>query len=276
MEYTPGIYDISNEEYHSSEGISRSQLMTMRKTPYHYWFEHISGLSEGHAESEAMKLGSALHIMVLEPEKFDPQYYIAKHWDRRTTLGKQGYAAEQEEAAGRIMLSHEQWRLLQCMGEGIGKNSDAQAILAKNQLLGKAEQSIYWNEPNTGVRCKCRPDLWHDKVVIDLKTSVNASYREFQSSVYKYGYHIQAGMIQEGIRNVTGVTIHDFCFVVVEKEPPFATAVYLLDETAIARGASEFRTLLAKLKYAQDNEEWEGYPTQNLILPPWANYTEIV
>lgn len=272
MGFTQGIYDIPNEEYHASEGISRSQLMAMRRTPYHYWFDHISGLSAGHVESEAMKLGSALHVMVLEPDKFDAQYYVGKHCDRRTTIGKQSHAQQLEEAGTRILLAPDNYRLLQSMVEGIGKNNDAQAILSVNQQLGKAEQSIYWDDPNTGLLCKCRPDLWHDTVVIDLKTSLNASYREFQSSTYKYGYHIQAGMIQEGIRHVTGITIHDFCFVVVEKEPPFATAVYLLDETALAKGVSEFRTLLRRVKDSMESNNWDGYPTQNLILPVWAHY----
>ena len=33
----PGIYSISNEDYHNGPAISRSALMEFRKSPYHYW-----------------------------------------------------------------------------------------------------------------------------------------------------------------------------------------------------------------------------------------------
>lgn len=38
--YNPGIYEIENEDYHNSNGLSRSALLTFRKSPLHYWDEY--------------------------------------------------------------------------------------------------------------------------------------------------------------------------------------------------------------------------------------------
>jgi hypothetical protein len=44
MKFENGIHAITNEQYHSSEGISRSDLMRFKKSPMH--FKHKQSLKE--------------------------------------------------------------------------------------------------------------------------------------------------------------------------------------------------------------------------------------
>lgn len=271
MNFTNGVHNITNEQYHASNGVSRSALMKLRKSKFHYWYEYLSNQFIKPDDTEALIFGNALHTMILEPNEFDKRYFVADKVDRRTKEGKFRHSEMMQEAGDRILITDHLHFKLQLMNESIKRNEQA-AELLKN---GKAEQSIYWTDEETGLVCKCRPDLWHKNMIIDLKTTASAAYRDFQSSCYKYGYHIQAGMIQEGVKSVTGQIIKDFVFIATEKEAPYATAVYILDDEAIAQGVREFKKLLKTLKKSQVENDWSTYDTQILTLPAYAQYDEV-
>lgn len=65
----PGIYyDISNDEYHSGIGISKSGLDLIAKSPAHYKAV-VDGLVK-REPTKAQSLGTAFHELLLEPELF--------------------------------------------------------------------------------------------------------------------------------------------------------------------------------------------------------------
>jgi hypothetical protein len=101
-------------------------------------------------------------------------------------------------------------------------------------MPGKAEQSYFWTDVETREECKCRPD-WHSadgKIIVDVKTTEDASPGKFlRSSVLGWRYHVQAAFYMQGLP-----TAEVFLFVVVEKKPPFAVAVYSLPQKLIDRG----------------------------------------
>ena len=62
----PGIYrDISNSEYHSGEGLAASHFRELLRSPLHY----ITRVNTSSKETPAMKLGTAVHCAILEPER---------------------------------------------------------------------------------------------------------------------------------------------------------------------------------------------------------------
>lgn len=89
--------------------------------------------------------------------------------------------------------------------------------------------------------CKARPDIWHNNMVGDLKSTRSAAPRDFQRDIHGYGYYLQAGMISEGLYTLQGVNMMNFVYIPVEKEAPYATAVYRLDENAVNKGREEFK-----------------------------------
>ncbi len=74
--YDDGVHIISNDEYHNSEGISRSRLMLLDKSPYHYWYEMLSGMAEGKTATRALNIGAIFHTLLLEPELFAKEYVV--------------------------------------------------------------------------------------------------------------------------------------------------------------------------------------------------------
>ncbi len=266
--YENGRYDISNDEYHTSEGLSRSKLMAMRKSPYHYWYEHINPEFIKPQATDAMMFGSAFHTLIMEPENFHKDYFLMDKIDRRTSAGKERYKAFQEENAHKILLSHEQFLQLSAMKTAFDQHPQARKFIEQ----GKIEQSFYWTDVDTGIQCKARPDIWHNNMIVDLKTTDSASYRDFQVSTYKYGYHIQAAMLQEAFKYALDKHIDSFIFIACEKKPPYAIAIYVMDESAVAHGLTEFKGILRKYKECLEKNEWPSYETQLLTLPAYAKF----
>jgi exodeoxyribonuclease VIII len=268
----PGIYDITNEEYHFSEGISRSGLMTFSKTPRHYWNQYLKEDREPEKSTPAKEFGAAFHPYILEPHLFKRDFvYEDMKVDKRTKKGKEYIKKFTEDNVGKTILTYDEYQTLLGMVNSI--NADPFIL----ELIQKAsyEKSIYWIDPDTGVLCKCRPDILHEiganvVIVCDLKTTINASEKAFQRSVYNYGYHVQAAMISEGIKAQMNRQVDEFIFIAVEKLKPYLTAIYFLDKNAIEKGREEFKKLLVQYKECLEKNNWPGYEQKYITLPSWA------
>ena len=178
----PGVYGgIGNEEYHKGPGLSSSDLKLLARSPLHY----KTAKASPHEETDAMRLGTAVHCAILEPERIDTEYVVAPEGsDRRTKTGKAQWA--ELEATGKTILSREEARIVQGISESVRKHPTASRLFTG----GLVEQSCYWDQTvyyadtSAEVLCKCRPDYIKDisggYVVVDLKTTLDAREKAFQ------------------------------------------------------------------------------------------------
>lgn len=261
-----GIYDISNNEYHSSPGISRSGIMLLKRSPKHFWHKYINPLREPEKSTAAKTFGNAVHTAILEPHLFFDQYCIIPKLDKRTTKGKEKFATFSAANIGKIILTEEEYSEIQKISHSINKTEIPQQLVEG----AKYEKSIYWTDKETGILCKSRPDIWHTNMIVDLKTTADASFHAFQRDLYSYGYHIQAAMIREGIREIMGKDMSNFIFLAIEKEEPFVPAIYQLDESALDRGRDALKCHLQTYKECLEKNEWPGYPIERISLPAYA------
>lgn len=69
----PGVYgDLSNAEYHGGPGISKSGLDLMDKAPATY--RYVTDNPKDREETPAMRIGTAVHAAILEPDMFAATY----------------------------------------------------------------------------------------------------------------------------------------------------------------------------------------------------------
>ncbi|MEX6061337.1 PD-(D/E)XK nuclease-like domain-containing protein [Providencia hangzhouensis] len=74
--FEPGRYpDISNDDYHSSNGISSTMLKDGRISLMYFERRHISKIIQ-RERSEALDFGSLFHTLVLEPEKVEDEFSL--------------------------------------------------------------------------------------------------------------------------------------------------------------------------------------------------------
>ncbi len=146
----------------------------------------------------------------------------------------------------RIVLDPEAWDQLHRMREAVYALPEARAIL---DLEWVAEQSVYWVDPQTGVLCRCRPDLWARKarIILDVKTTDDASAEGFAKSIANWGYDVQDPFYSDGIEVATGKPLVGFLFLAVEKSACVVdgvakgVAVYRLDDASRDLGRAKYR-----------------------------------
>ena len=115
-------------------------------------------------------------------------------------------------------------------------------------------------------------------MIVDVKTTNDASPKAFLNTVIKYGYHRQAAIYIDGYNEVTNGKVDAFFFLVVEKTPPYRVECYTLEDMFINYGREEFHRLLRLEKECRENDFWPhwtgdvrtGESLIELNLPQWA------
>lgn len=266
------IEGMENDAYHAAEGISASGLKLIGRSPLHYWARYIDPNREPQEETPALRLGTAIHCAVLEPLRFAAEYAVAPRVDRRTKEGKETWTAFEAEcaAAGKKVIADGEYRTCMAISERLNRHPAA-SVLFRN---GVAELSMFWEDAETGVLCKCRPDwLIKKTAIVDVKSTQDASASGFARSVANYEYHVQAAWYLDGVRACLGDDAPQaFIFAAFEKEAPHAVAFYNADPDMIELGRREYRRRLAIYAACKRSNVWPGYDPSitNLSLPAWV------
>lgn len=252
------IENLPAAEYHAHPAVSKSVLDKIARSPLHAR-AYLDGQRD--EPTSAMQFGTALHSAILEPDIFARQYATFSG-DRRTKDGKARY--EELLSRGATVITAADHDVITAMVTSIRNHPTAAKLLQ----AGIAEASVFWQDQDTGLDCKCRPDWWsrEDGLVVDIKTTEDASPAGFARSVAAYRYHVQAAHYRAGTK------ASRFVFVAIEKKAPYAVAVYELDPVSLDVGWQARNYDLATYEVCARTNHWPGYPTeiQPLTLPAWA------
>ncbi len=258
---------MTNNDYHRHPAISKSALDQLTKSPAHYKY----WLTAPHEETKALRVGSAFHMLVLEPDKFAQEYAVMMTGiDGRTKEGKAIKTQFEIDNAGKILLAADEYEMICGMRDSINAHPVASSLLS---YPGEAEKSIFWTH-DLGVDCKCKPDyLRDDGLIIDLKSTEDASPAGFMRHAERYRYYVQAAHYMQGVREHTWQEPRGFVFIAVEKAPPYVVACYQATPQMIFEGDAEVGRLLTLWKECKASDSWPGYQEEIMPLdrPGWAN-----
>lgn len=262
---------MTEQEYRQHEGVSRSQLWRLHDgSPEKFKYQ------EEHPEepTPALIFGQMVHKLVLEPETFENEFVIMPECDRRTKEGKAQWFDFLQGAGDRTPIKAEDYEKALGMRNALMEND----LIAK-LLSGKHEVPLFWTDELTGEVCKVRLDcftpLSNGAVVIDYKTTSDASTESFMRSAINYGYDFQAAMYSEAVKRTMNKDVV-FYFIAQEKEPPYAFNVLAADDRLVRRGYDTFRELLGVYHECKVSGNWYGYmgidnQINLLELPAWLN-----
>lgn len=262
---------IERASYWDHPGVSQSQLQELKKTPFHYWSRYVARTVPSET-TDALRRGLAVHALTFEPDDFERRF---PHFEgeARTNDAKARKAALEAQAAklDGAVLRDGDVADVHAMVAALRAHPASAALL---KAVVASELPIVWDCPTTGIQCKARLDalaLGKD-VVIDLKTTRDASPREFARSIWNYGYHIQAAHYVAAAEAYTEKRPTDYVIIAVESSAPYAVAVYRLQPTVIAKGESERMRLLDLLAECRAKNHWPAYSDriEDIELPNWA------
>ena len=268
-----GIFlDLPAETYHKAPGISQSTLKRLGDAASPAHFKALGPV----VPTEDMKLGTVCHCAILEPERLGSEFWERpetypdsktgkpKPWHGGADWCKEWLAAH----ADRIVLTHEHVSRIKPIVDRVTALEPFGAALR----AGRTEVSWFKRDEVTGCLLKCRCDLVeegaHDTIRIwDLKKVQvgGAAHDDFQDSIRKLGYHIQAASYIE----ITGA--EQFVFVPFDDDTPFDAAQWELNEDQLRLGRLEYRRLLNLFAECTATNNWPGYPAgiKSMDLSKW-------
>lgn len=272
------VYDLPDPAYRAIPRISMSGAKPYAKTEAHGISQAKTGLRN--VKPETLMLGRAVHTAILEPHRLELDYVVSPKFDRRTTLGKEAHAEFEAGVGDRSIVSQDQLDLALQMRESAMAHPLAAAMLSE----GDAEVAQFWQtelDDGTIVPCKGRLDWlrmdWKGHpLILDVKSCQDASPRGFARACANFSYHLQDYMYSSGLVAAAGVEHPTFVFLAIEKEPPYACAVYELDALARSRGCDLMEICLQRYVSATAavaaGRPPQSYPQSlvQLSLPTWA------
>lgn len=274
----PGVYpSIPLDEYHRqlTVGFSTSHSaleLIFQASPLHFWDRcYLNPDRDILKPSDAMTLGRAAHHLFLGERQFQ------KHFIRRPSNapdGRNWHASNntcidwmRREPKGRDVLTPEMVDKIARMKVALEREPLIQAGL----LAGKIEQSYVWQDAETGIWLKARPDaVPNDGDFADLKIVADISEEGIRRSINRFGYHRQGAMILEGHAKTTGAPLAfrgpgegeengmSFSLVFVESVRPHAVEIVTLRPSDLKRGLDETHASLKVLKRCLDANHWPG------------------
>ena len=259
-----GILSLPEAQYRAAEGISKSSLdwIAPPRTPAHYRAK-VDGLIPDE-QTPAMRLGSMIHRAILEPETVSGAWVVRPEGMVFTTKEGKEWKASQTLP----IITADEAATIVGMRDSVHAHPAVKRVLAN----ARTEVSLFANGED-GVLRKARIDALPDSgnVIVDIKSCQSADPDLMAKSVVAYRYDVQAAYYLD-ICKLLGIDKSEFLFVCVEKLPPFAVAVYALDQDAIEWGRKQYQRDLALIKHCEAEDHWPSFTTDitTLALPAWA------
>jgi len=276
----------SNADYHGNGAVSTSSMKDFIESEYLFFRKHVAR-DVVRKETDAMRLGSAFHEFVLEPEEFKKNYAVLPpDINLRTKAGKE----QRDELAegGRQIITQAEADKMGLWRDSIHDNPLAKALFTN----GVAELS--WRTKWKNLTLQSRTDWFIESasaeqvalltadgvdikegqpIIVDLKTTQELApwFRDnYGNQILQFGYQLQYAFylaVINKLRQKQGKEIvRHFYFVAVEKSAPNDCAVITIDERTFALAQTQLKHYLGKMSACFKSGKWRGYKDRGLMV----------
>jgi hypothetical protein len=280
----PGVYyDLPASVYHAQhDWLSWSMMKRLvpPSTPAHF----KAAMRQGEERKRSFDLGKVTHTLVLgDGDEFEVVQALNKAREPYDAVDYKTVSAQQSRDEiydrGHVPILRSELIEAQQMADAIKAHPTAGALLSRP---GKPEVSLFWVDPDAGVKCRARVDWLPDSeegrrlVVADVKTAVNASPSEFSRAAGNLGYYGQRRHYLDGIKALGLDTDPAWLFIVVEKTDPYLVNVaqYVTDDDLrLSRKVVDHCRRL--YRDCLEADRWPGYGDgiNELRIPTYLHYS---
>jgi len=259
---------------------------------YHYY---MTEAAEDEDDNAAKDFGKAFHMAFLEPDRFDDAYAVmpadaprdlrryreSKTRSATTLASIDWWDAFEANNAGKLFLTANDMDMARGMASSMRRlpiefDGGKLKILAGELLeLCQTEVTVRWIDPDTGILCKLRADLWCEELAFagDLKSARSASLSAFGRAINARRYHVAHAHYCEGFR-VAGKPVSHFALLPVEKAKPYIAASWRVDAVSEERGWALRQRAMRRLQRCLQTNEWPGYTRsiEPIGIPAFGHY----
>jgi hypothetical protein len=248
------ITDMTNEDYHSTSGISSSAVKAVYKKSLAHWKGE-----KRNPNNPAFAMGSAVHANLLEKER----NLVVKGPKTKSSLAFK--EMKNNLAEDQILLTEVEFNVANCITRGALSNPSCASYLNHPHRLN--EVSIFVEDPISGLILKTRPDLLieDEHTVFDVKTTQDASPRGFLKECLKYGYLLQGAHYVYACK-LAGYDVDKFSFIACEKSAPYLSHIHLMSSEIMHWAMKQLHKTLAVIAKAEKDSDYST---------GWGDYTVI-
>lgn len=269
-----GLYDMPADEYYADPCPAPSLTQSVagiiwHRTPLHGWLAHPK-LNPDYQPSEnpAFDFGSAAHALVLEGNDSDIVVIEADDW--RTKAAKE--QRDEARSSGKTPLLIKDYAKVQDMAVAVSKFIDSSEI-AGVFSDGKAEQSAIAEIDGVWLRGRLDWITTDRRIILDYKTTSKSANPEsfLRSSVFQFGYDIQAAMYRKLNHLTGGPEDSKFLWLVQETEAPYICSLMGASPSLIESGERKLAHVMNLWSQCLLMDEWPGYGNRIAWLeaPAW-------
>tara|TARA_R110002020_G_scaffold320541_3_gene536457 strand:- start:82 stop:981 length:900 start_codon:yes stop_codon:yes gene_type:complete len=237
--------DLSDEDYAKDRGLRRTELLDFDRSEAHF----MQGPYR--PKTPDLEFGQDFHLFSLQPDVFEDNYIFLPEDFRGKSLTtnekiengsniggvKKAYVEFKKEHQNKKILKAEVKDQLTSMRTNMLKH-DGTNSLFKNAI---AHEATCYHNIVDDLDGKSRIDVdtvaksgW--PILVDIKTTTDASKEAVSRSVFNYAYFRQAAYYIDSYEKVTGEKVGGFVFVFVEKSKPYNCQPYQMEREYIEYG----------------------------------------
>lgn len=248
--WAPGLYpDMPMAQYLRLPAVGASDLWTITTDCPAVARWHRDHPDE---QTDATRIGTALHALALEPDAFEARYAIRPEGGPRANSNAYKDWAAEHIAAGREILTADEGARIQAMRAALPP--------AARKLLrqGRPEVTGLWRH-DCGVLLRTRPDwLRGDGIVVDVKTTMDARPARWERQARQLGYHVSGALCLDLLAELTGER-HEYVYLVVAKDPPHVAYLAPLTAEDAAAGREIYRRALDQWAACEAADRWDAW-----------------
>lgn len=252
----PGLYQhVGFPEYLRWPYLSQSIIKEGRKSMAHMRASFCEETADKEP-SDAMVLGSALHVAFLEPETMLDRVAVWK--------GGRRYGAEWDafghDNSGKHILTQTMHEHLVGMTRSLRGHPQVRQWLSR---IESTEVSAIGDIE--GVTVKARGDALTSDPLIDLKTVADGDPRKIRRQAHDLGYYLQAAVHAHLLNR------ERFMLCTVESSPPYDVVMWEVHPEYMRLGMQEAIGIIQGWKHCEKNKTWPGRSTdiESLDIPEW-------
>lgn len=272
----PGIHtDISIESYHADKTwISATGLKHSAASMAQYKYFLDGGYDDDNKPH--FSFGNAFELALLDTKGFEEKVAIAQTeiWkhdalaekpDLKVPANSKSYqdakkAFEAANADKYIIpdVGKESFETIEEMMKSCYRDQWIQELIKNINY----QNTLCWIDPVTQLQMKTRPDICkiNKNVIVNLKTTTDASPSAFSRELASYDYPLQAVVEIEGaIRTGLMELVEKYFWLVVEKQAPYNAVLYNFEISDWQTYQDSYKFLLSRIKRCMESGIWPGY-----------------